>query len=425
MSTPEELAHPIPKKTHSSSNEFAPITYSQELQHTLAHIDCPACEKLRAELICSITADLEFSIAAYRWIESRSIKSLPGAISARYIRENTEESYRQYIRSLDLFFTGMKLGDIRLIHIAGYRNARLQGAEPFIRYRRPQDAKDKMHGGVLIPAKGKTSCPVKPKKVNQELGILAHIMKRANCWTGEMEELYQPLLDDEEEIPRALTPEEQRHWLDCSRAKPDWNTIYLYSLLAFDTCMSTDEIRGLRLGDINLFQRVLTVKRKTAKNKDRARTIELVGADVLWALEHLIERAKGLGAQDFGHYLFPWRVKVGEYDPSKSMSESGIKVAWNQVREISGLKWFRQYDCRHTAITRLAETGVPMAVIKSRAGHISDRMSAHYTHISQSAQRKWMEHSQSYHRIDGQSNSPYARFNPQSYPFQKGAKRQA
>lgn len=423
MAPIDSLPSVIPKKAHG---EFAPITYTQELQHTLGHIKCPACEKLRAELICSISAELEFTVAAKRWLESRSINAMPGAITARYIRANTEESYEQYIRSLELFFTGMKLGEICIEHFAGYQRARLQGAEPFIRYRRPQDAKDKMRCGVLIPAKGKTPCPVKPKKVNQELGLLQHIMKRANCWTGEMEEMYQTLLDDEDELPRALSPDEQRLWLDAARAKADWNVVYYYSLLAFDTCMSTDEIRGLRLGDINLFQRVITVKRKTAKNKERARTIELVGGDVLWALEWLIGRAKELGAVEFSHYLFPWRVRVGLFDPSKSMSESGIKKSWNDVRDASGLKWFRQYDCRHTAITRLAESGVPTDVIMSRAGHVSEKMRRHYTHISQSAQRKWLEHSQSYHRIPSEpQNSPYGRFKPGAYPFSNGSKRQA
>lgn len=379
-------------------------------QHTLGHIRCPPCEKLRAELICSISAESEFSAAAQRWVDSRAVRAVPGAISARYIRETTEESYRQYIRSLDLFFIGMRLGDIRIENLSGYQQARLQGAEPFIRYRRPQDAKSRMVGGALIPAKGKTSCPVKPKKVNQELGLLRHIMMRGNCWTGEMEELYERLLDDEEEIPRALSPEEQRRWLDVSRIKPEWGVIHAYSLTAFDTCLSTNEIRGLRLGDINLYQRIVTVRRKTAKNFARARTIELVSSDVLWGFERLIERAQEMGSRDFGHYLFPWREKIGQFNPEKPMSESGIKVGWNAVRSASGLTWFRQYDCRHTAITRLAEAGVPISVIKARAGHISDRMSAHYTHISQSSQRKWLEHSQSYHQIE--------RKPPQSYPFQ-------
>jgi integrase len=363
---------------------------------------------------CSITAEHEFSDAARRWMDSRSVNVMPGARSARYIRKNTAESYSQYIRSLELFFAGHKLGDIRAGNLTAYQEARICGSDPFIRYRRPQDAKDKMQGGVLIPAKGKTPCPVKPKKVNQELGLLQHIMKRANCWSGEMEELYQPLLDDEDEVPRALSLEEERRWLEVARSQTRWDVIYWYSILAFDTCMSTDEIRGLRLGDINTIQRVVTVARKTAKNGHRARTIELVGGDVLWAVERLLSVASHHGAIDPQHYLFPWRVKINLFDPTRPMSESGIKVAWNEVRQHSGLKWFRQYDCRHTAITRLAEAGVPTDVIMSRAGHVSEKMRRHYTHISQASQRKWLEHSQIYHHIAPEvprGASPYARFN--------------
>lgn len=372
-------------------------------QHTLGHYKCPACEKLRAELICSISADLEFGVAADRWMESRSINALAGAITARYIRKNTETSYRKYIRTLKLFFDGHILGEIHLGHFGTYQHARVQGLEPFVRYRRPQDAKERIVDGVRTPAKGKTSCPVKPKKVKQELNLLIHILKRANCWTGEMEEMYkeQTLIDEEEDdIPRALDPQEQRHWLDIARMKTEWNLVYWYSLLAFGTCMSTDEIRGLRLGDVNLFQRVIVVKRKTAKNKYRARTIELVGADVLWALEQLIARAEELGAREPQHYLFPWREHIGKYDPSKGMSESGMKKYWYEVRAASGLRWFRLYDTRHTAITRLAEAGVPTDVIMSRAGHVSEKMRRHYTHISQSAQRKWLEHAQGFHHVE-------------------------
>lgn len=374
--------------------------HSPPYQHTLGHLNCPACEKLRAELICSISSDLEFSAAANRWMESRSINALPGAITARYIRKNTEISYRKYIRSLELFFAGHTLGDIHLGHFAAYQQARIQGHEPFVRFRRPQDAKDQVKNGIRIPAKGKTPCPVKPKKIKQELGLLIHILKRANCWTGEMDELYQPILDEEEDdVPRALNPEEQRRWLDIARMKQEWNLVYWYSLMAFGTCMSTDEIRGLQIGDVNLFQRIIVVKRKNAKNKFRARTIELVGADVLWALEQLLSRARDCGAGDPQHYLFPRRVYMGCYDPSRGMSESGLNKYWYEIRDASGLKWFRQYDCRHTAITRLAEAGVPTDVIMSRAGHVSDKMRRHYTHISQASQRKWLEHAQGFHHV--------------------------
>jgi len=348
---------------------------------------------------CAITPESEFSFAANSWMESRSIKALPGAKAGHYIRKTTEDSYRKYIRTLELFFAGYRLGDIQLGHLEAYQRARLQGDEPFVRFRRPQDAKPKIKNGIEIPAKGKTPCPVKPQKINQELGILTRLLRRASCWSDELENFYQPLLNDEEEVLRALNPEEQRKWLDVARLKKEWNLVYWYSIVAFGTCMSTDELRGLRLGDINMFQRVVTVARKTAKNGHRARTIELTGADVLWAMEQLLSRAKELGATDPYHYLFPGREHIGKYDPDTPMSGFGLNKYWNEVRESSGLKWFRQYDCRHTAITRLAEAGVPTDVIMSRAGHVSEKMRRHYTHISQASQRKWLEHSQRFHHV--------------------------
>jgi integrase len=226
-----------------------------------------------------------------------------------------------------------------------------------------------------------------------------------------MEELYKRMTivdDDEGDIPRAFTYEEQRLWLDCARLKQEWNLVYWWSLLAFATCMSTDEIRGLRLGDINLFQRIIIIRRKTAKNKFRARTIELIGPEVLWALDQLIARAGELGANDPQHYLFPRRASIGVYDPSQPMSGSGLNKYWNEVRQHTGLLWFRQYDCRHTAITRLAEAGVPTDVIMAMAGHVTEKMRRHYTHISQASQRKWLEHAQGFHQMPPQRASSHS-----------------
>jgi integrase len=89
------------------------------------------------------------------------------------------------------------------------------------------------------------------------------------------------------------------------------------------------------------------------------------------------------------HYLFPIRRVRDEYDPTQPMSTSGLKKLWQEVREASGLTWFRPYDTRHTGITRQAEHGVPIEIIKAKAGHVSNRMSQHYTHVSLAAQRKW------------------------------------
>ena len=76
------------------------------------------------------------------------------------------------------------------------------------------------------------------------------------------------------------------------------------------------------------------------------------------------------------------------------MSNSGLKALWNEMRQATGLLHFTPYDTRHTAITRLAEAGVPVTVIMDMAGHISPRMTQHYTHISEQAKIHAMRQAQ-------------------------------
>ena len=333
-----------------------------------------------------ITSEMIFSDAAERWVSVFETR-----------RRNTVDGYRQYIRSLNLFFGEMRLLDIlddSLSYITAYQKARFAGAEPFIRYRRPQDAKARRVGDTIIPAKGATPCPEKPKKVNQELGALIRILKRAGLWTEHHSDVYDELIEEIEELPRALTPDEQNLWLTTAKSRERWQIVHWYSLLMLHTAMSTNEIRALRLGDINLSMRSIQIPIEGAKNKHRYRPIDASNPWAAWALEQLLHRADELGSRDPQHYLFPWRIsagawneshstRVGIYDPTRPMSESGIKKAWNEVRAESGITWFRQYDLRHTAITRMAEAGMSSSFIRKQAGHVSQRMQDHYTHLSQ------------------------------------------
>jgi integrase len=360
-------------------------------QHTLGHIDCPACERARLNTLALITPTLPFSVAAAVWLDSRSFH-LPGAIRARYIRETTETSYRQYVSTLNLFFGDLPLNKIHLGHLREYQEARVTGTAPFIRYRRPQDAKPtKGPDGAMRPAKGKQPCPAAPKKADQELSILKMILRRAGCWTLEMDEFYQPFEQRPAEVPRALTPDEQALWLEVARFRPRWHLIYWYSVLAFETSMSTNEIRALQIGDVDMQHRIVSVSAAGAKNSYRQRTIPLYSAQVLWACEQLLSRAADLGSRAPQHYLFPFRKMPNPHDPTKPMGVSGIKRLWEEVRDASGIKWFRPYDTRHTAITRWAEAGIPPETIRGMAGHVSERMMLHYTHISNQAKRKAME----------------------------------
>jgi integrase len=320
-----------------------------------------------------ITPNMTFKEAVEAWMRIKSPLGTDGKPLGGYIRKNTERDYRSKLGSIALFFGNTKLGDIHGFHMRAYQQARVAGDPIFTRKRRPHE---------------EPSCrPVKPQQVNQEMQLLIALLKKARVWRDEFRQDYEPLKEEISEMARALTPAEQQRWLDTARSNPRWNLIFWWSLLTFDTCMSTNEIRALRLGDLNLQQQILTVPPEGSKNRYRQRTIPIVSADALWALDQLVRRANSLGAILPQHYLFPFKITQSkEAFPDRHMTESGIKKLWEEVRDASGLTWFRPYDTRHTAITRLAEAGVPISVIMKRAGHVSPQMTEHYTHISDQTQ---------------------------------------
>lgn len=294
---------------------------------------------------------LTFAQASERWINSRTMSS---SGRARYISPRTLSDLQQYIRALN-----RKFGEVQLceIHIGLLREYQIERAQ---------------------------TCG--PNKINQELGTLVRIMKRAGAWKPKLADCYERLQREEADTPRAMTPEEQEKFLKVASSREEWSFVYHYALLALATSASNCEMRGLRLGDINLYSRVLHIRREFAKNRHRIRTIPMHDQAV-WAVTRLMERAQALGASAPHHHLMPFRVAPNAWDLDRPMSNSGIRKAWDAVRKAADVSWLRVHDLRHTAITRMAEAGVPIPVILSMAGHISTRMQQHYTAVSESAKR--------------------------------------
>lgn len=343
------------------------------LQHTHDDEDCPACEEMRANRSGKLTKDMTFREASKLWLEAR-MKMPDGPKTARYILPRTGESYEEYRRSLCLFFGSLRLEKIHIGHIRCYQDLRAGGEAPFVRLRRPHE---KIPRPLAVTA----------KKVNQELSMLRQILKRAYCWTAELKELYEPLMEERGGIPRALTPAEQQHWLSVAGRDPEWEVVYWYSLLAFATTMGTNEMRALRICDIDLGTRFVYVCKDGAKNRFRERSIPLVEDAPFEAAKALLARAAAMGATAPDHYVFPFR-KRRKTNAELHMTVSGIKAPWNEVRRASGLLQFYPYATRHTAITRMAESGIDFPMIQSFAGHISERMTRHYIQICDQAKRR-------------------------------------
>ena len=73
-------------------------------------------------------------------------------------------------------------------------------------------------------------------------------------------------------------------------------------------------------------------------------------------------------------------------NPSKTCSNSECGADIEMVK--SSLAGLRFHDLRHHAITELAESQASDRTVMSIAGHVSQRMLAHYSHVRIEAKRK-------------------------------------
>lgn len=351
--------------------DYAEVSQDQMLlfRHQQENLCAPeltnARRRRRAPLnhIAEISPELSFNEAFPLWIDRRVLKHAFAISSAKYISERTEWDYRQYARALAKEFGKMRLCDITLDHILEYSQARAFCDGDW----------DRKAGA---------------NRIRKEVGMLVRVMRAAKVWTEYFDEQFTPLAVAESDVQRALDPDEQKHFLATAASRQRWEFVLHYSIAALQTTAATNEMRGVRLGDLNLQAGAVMVRSATAKNKYRIRTIPLESREVMWAFEQLRARAGSMGAWAPHHYLFPIMARKNTYDPTRMMSDSGLKKVWDEVRTAAGIPWLRPYDLRHTGITRMAEAGTPIPVIMSFAGHMSLKMQQHYTTISMQAKRK-------------------------------------
>jgi integrase len=312
-----------------------------------------------------IRADMSFAEAATAFDEY--ISCPVEAPQARCRAFRTILDIRTRIKALSKFFGCLKLRDIHIGHLREYQRVRLSNERD-----------------LWAHTAGAT-------KINAELGLLLQILKLGKAYSSVMEEYFEHLQVDECEIPKALSPEEQERFLRVAASRPEWAVVHWYSLLALHIAFSSDELRTLRQRDINLAHQIVAVNRKAGKNKHRRREVPLTENAAVWALGLLLDRSIGLVGQSPEKYLFPKRECRGRFNGDFNMGETGIRKQFDAVRQAAGLPWLTLNGWRHTAITRMAEASIPIAIIMERAGHCSPKMTAHYTHISMQAERMAMQ----------------------------------
>ncbi len=264
-----------------------------------------------------------------------------------HVSERTHELERERLKQLRRFFGERALSRIKAEDIAAFQRQR------------------------RVSVAGRT--------INMELGVLRQMLKRAKTWASLAEDVTFER-ESSRVVGRAISGEQKQKLFEVAASRPGWLVAYCAAVLAVSTTCRGVELKNLRWRDVDLFGRVLTVRR--SKTEAGQRSIPL-NTDAIAALSRLWKRAEFNNANEPDHFIFP-ACEHG-IDPVKP--QKSFRTSWRALTVEAGLSGFRFHDLRHQAVTEMAEKGASDATIMALAGHMSRRMLEHYSHVRMEAKR--------------------------------------
>jgi integrase/recombinase XerD len=193
------------------------------------------------------------------------------------------------------------------------------------------------------------------------------------------------------EVHDIFSAEEQGRLIDATRRMlmPEVQRARVYLLL--DTGMRGGGARNLRVQDVNLTDRVVTLHEKG----DKKRLVPLRG-DVCLAFEQYLQTPYprlGFAPRQSDYVWFPNGASDGsilreqEYqvtwlEPAKQLAASTFWRWWNKVVLEAGVRYRKPHMTRHTYVTDLIDAGVDLHSAKELAGHSSTAITEAYVHSS-------------------------------------------
>jgi integrase len=151
---------------------------------------------------------------------------------------------------------------------------------------------------------------------------------------------------------RILTPEEEEKLLVASapHLRPIINT-------ALNTGMRKGEILSLTWGDISFENNLITIRHSITKSK-KTRKIPINPT----LRKVLLEQKLKIG---FSNYVF----LTPEGNPCSYNNPNALKRAFGAACRRANIKGFRFHDLRHTAATRMVESGANIVAVSRILGH--------------------------------------------------------
>jgi integrase len=200
--------------------------------------------------------------------------------------------------------------------------------------------------------------------VNRELELLRAVLRFAarQGWLSRSPfEMGMPLISKADEVrrERVLTHEEEKRLLSvCTGRRAHLRAILIAAL---DTAMRRGELFKLTWQDIDLENRLIQVRATTTKTL-RPRTVgitERLATELTSLYESSTKTPEGL--------------VFGITDT--------VKKAFASVCQDAGVEGFRFHDARHTAITRMIQSGMPAHLIMKVSGHTQPVTFARYVNV--------------------------------------------
>jgi integrase len=227
------------------------------------------------------------------------------------------------------------------------------------------------------------------RTINMEVGELSRAIGQR--WSVVWPRVRK--LEENQEVGRALSPEEERALLETAAndQSPNRNRmLYTFLQIALSTGMRSGEITALTWAQVDLAEGVLTVgASKTKAGSGR----QIPMHDELRAVldMHASWYAREFGPIQQQWYFFPGRTgkpKAGAARPlDPNRPATTIKTSWTSLRDKAGVRC-RLHDLRHTAATKMAEAGVAESTMLALLGHMSRAMLERYSHIRMTAKRE-------------------------------------
>jgi integrase len=169
-------------------------------------------------------------------------------------------------------------------------------------------------------------------------------------------------------IGRAVTEEEMKRFLGAvAKLDPYWRGFFL--TLAW-TGARLANVCAMRWDQLDLEGRIWSIPSKTTKTH---RTYRVALSSLLAAV--LALRRKGATSE----WVFPSKSRSGHVEEPKKV--------WYAILKSARIKDLRLHDLRTTAASWGANVNVGPFVVSSQLGHARPSMTAHYTHVSDTAKR--------------------------------------